>query len=94
MLVFSIEFVGLEKIIRIKNSWNGPFLAVGDFNEILGAHEKLGNPPRQISCNEFNSFIDSCGFIDINAHGSFFTWTKGRGVRSHVEQRLDRCLCT
>lgn len=83
-----------EKIIQNKNSWNGPFMAVGDFNAVLGAFEKLGNPPLQISCNEFSSFIDSCGFIDISTQGYFSTWINGCGTRSHVEQRLDRCLCT
>ena len=38
--------------------------------------------------------ISSCDFVDIDTTGSSFTWVTGRGIRSHVERRLDRALCT
>ncbi|GMN52732.1 hypothetical protein TIFTF001_021876 [Ficus carica] len=50
--------------------------------------------PASVFYRVLSSFIDSCGFIDISTQDYFFTWTNGRGTRSHVEQRLDRCLCT
>ena len=65
-------------------------LAIGDFNAILGSHESLGgNIPNRRSCEDFANMISSCDFVDIDSTGSSFTWANGRGVRSHVEHRLD-----
>ena len=68
-------------------------MAIGDFNSVLGAHEKSsGLPPYRLSCSEFQSMSDSCDFVHLDTSGSFFTWTNG-SASSHVELRLDRSLC-
>lgn len=36
---------------------------------------------------------DCCNLLHLHTKGSPFTWTNGRGVRCHVEMRLDRSLC-
>lgn len=65
-----------DKVINLKGNWQGPYLTMGDFNAILGAHERSRDIPLNISCMEFKNFIDSCRFSDIDARGSFYTWTK------------------
>lgn len=65
-----------DKVINLKGNWQGPYLTMGDFNAILGAHERSRNIPLNISCMEFKNFIDSCRFSDIDARGSFYTSTK------------------
>ncbi|KAL6130069.1 hypothetical protein ACLB2K_068450 [Fragaria x ananassa] len=50
------------------------WMAIGDFNYVLGAHEKSGGPPPSlISCLEFQNMLDACDFVhldtaDITAH--------------------------
>lgn len=71
-----------------------PWLALGDFNAILGAHEKMGdNLPSHISCPDFSSMIDSCDLIHINYSGTRFTWPNKR-AGNNMELRLDRVLCS
>ncbi|KAJ4719151.1 RNA-directed DNA polymerase, eukaryota, Reverse transcriptase zinc-binding domain protein [Melia azedarach] len=41
-----------------------PWVVLGDFNAVLGFHEKLGgNLPSTISCAEFGAMIDSCDLL-------------------------------
>ncbi|KAM1513004.1 hypothetical protein COP2_025209 [Malus domestica] len=73
----------------------GPHLVLGDFNAVLGAHEKMGGTlPRHIACAEFQAMVDTYNLIPVDTKGSPFTWTNGRGISSHVEMLLDRCFCS
>ncbi|XP_062014240.1 uncharacterized protein LOC133730715 [Rosa rugosa] len=82
-------------IEQIKTSFSGPLLLVGDFNAILGAHEKTGGRlPTRVSCDDFQHMVDVCHLTQIDLKGSPFTWTNGRGVSSHIEMLLGRCFCS
>ncbi|KAL6190669.1 hypothetical protein ACLB2K_037063 [Fragaria x ananassa] len=72
---------------------SGPWIVVGDFNVVLGAHEKKGGAPvSRLSCEEFQAMSDICELIHVDTKGAQFTWARRRGVRGNVELRLDRCL--
>ncbi|KAL6144808.1 hypothetical protein ACLB2K_055498 [Fragaria x ananassa] len=72
---------------------HGPWLVVGDFNAVLGSHEKKGGAPVCArSCEEFQAMSDICQLVHIDTKGAQFTWARRRGVRGNVELRLDRCL--
>lgn len=72
----------------------GPWMVIGDFNAVIGAHEKKGGcPPLQLACREFKQMSDSCNLIHLNTTGSPFTWSNGWRSRGHIELRLDRSLC-
>lgn len=67
---------------------HGPWLVLGDFNCVLGAHEKRGgNLPNATSCYEFQQMCSSCNLLNIDTIGAAFTWTNRR-----TEVRLDRAL--
>ncbi|PRQ42072.1 putative RNA-directed DNA polymerase [Rosa chinensis] len=69
-------------------------MVIGDFNAVLGAHEKSGGPsPSRLSCADFQSMSDTCDFVHLDTSGLFFTWSNGWSTSGHVELRLDRCLC-
>lgn len=66
----------------------GPWVVLGDFNCVLGAHEKRGGgPPNASSCNEFLQMCDTCELLDIPTKGLSFTWSSRR-----TEVRLDRAI--
>jgi len=78
-------------------STHHPWLVLGDFNAVTGAHEKMGgNLPSRISCDEFCSMIDSCScnLLHIDSVGSRFTWSNKRDTGSYMELRLARVLCS
>ncbi|XP_010501715.1 PREDICTED: uncharacterized protein LOC104779013 [Camelina sativa] len=67
-------------------------MAIGDFNEIKGNHEKRRGPPRpEISFADFQNMIQVCDFHDMKHHGDPFTWT-GKRHSHDVACRLDRTM--
>lgn len=40
----------------------------------------------------FNADLDECGLTDLGMSGYPFTWGRGRGTLSWVEERLDRAV--
>lgn len=69
-----------------------PWVAVGDFNCVLGAHEKRGGClPNSLSCSEFQLMSSTCELIHFPTRGLPYTWVR-RGITRNVEMRLDRCL--
>ena len=83
-----------DDLFRVKNSFvQGPWLVLGDFNCVLGAHEKRGGIlPKAVSCSDFQAMSTSCDLFHLPTKGMPFTWTNKRGVGRQVEMRLDRCL--
>ncbi|KAI9080518.1 hypothetical protein K1719_037484 [Acacia pycnantha] len=71
------------------------WILIGDFNEIKSPLEqKGGGRISETRCNKFNTWIQQCRLIDVEANGPFFTWRgpKWEGLE-RVFRRLDRCLC-
>jgi hypothetical protein len=63
-----------------------PWLAIGDFNEILYHHEKEGGRSRaQVHLQAFQDALTDCELADIGFSGDEFTWQRGR-----IRERLDR----
>lgn len=63
-------------------------MVIGDFNCILGAHEKQGGgPPVASSYLDFQQMCDNCELMNIPTKGLAFTWSSRR-----TEVRLDRAL--
>ena len=65
-----------------------PWVAIGDFNEILFSSEKEGGAPRQqVRLQAFQDALSDCSLEDIGYHGDKFTFFRG-GLR----ERLDRAV--
>ncbi|XP_057790850.1 uncharacterized protein LOC131007957 [Salvia miltiorrhiza] len=66
---------------------------LGDFNAVLGAHERRGRRlPSRISSRDFQAFIDRHTLIQAPTSGPFFTWTDRRKFPMTTESVLDRTL--
>lgn len=67
-----------------------PWLVRGDFNEIVGHHEKLGGNQRPESqLDAFRSMLDNCHVQDLGFTGSVCTWCNGRVGSQRISERLD-----
>lgn len=73
----------------------GPWLVIGDFNEITTASEKEGGNIRpQHFMQKFRGGIDECGLQEIMVIGDTFTWSRelsesdltGRCVMKHGQE--------
>lgn len=71
----------------------GPLLLMGDFNAVLGAHERtISNPSNRASCQDFADFISAAMLSDISYSRNFFTWSNRRFASGYMEARLNSTL--
>lgn len=66
---------------------------LGDFNDLLYAHEKLGGRahPKNL-LDGFCDTVEQCALHDLGFSGDQFTWERCRGTNQWVQERLDRGL--
>nr|GMC60208.1 uncharacterized protein LOC109157277 [Ipomoea batatas] len=71
------------------------FYVMGDFNDLLEQHEKRGRLPHpDWLLLGFKEAVVDCGLVDFPFTGHQFTWERGRGTTTMVEEKLDRILVT
>ena len=59
----------------ITDSISVPIVFFGDFNVILGEHEKEGGAMRsERRMDDFREVVDLCGLQDLGYRGNTFTW--------------------
>ncbi|KEH41590.1 endonuclease/exonuclease/phosphatase family protein [Medicago truncatula] len=81
-------------LTNLQGCFQGPWLFVGDFNCILGAHEKRGRrPPPPLSCEDFLNWTNANVLNHLPTLGSFFTWSNGRFGMENFALRLDKAVC-
>ena len=77
-----------EKAISIK----GPWMCVGDFNEILYNHEKdEGRIRFERKIKGFRDMIEGSNLINLNSQRQRFTWISKR-EEGIIKERIDRTL--
>lgn len=77
-----------EAIRSLNRNRSGPWLMMGDFNEILYNSEKEGGRLRtQRQLQAFHDVLSECGLNDMGFIGDMFTWRRG-----HIRERLDRAV--
>lgn len=64
---------------------------IGDFNSILGAHEKLGGRlPLPLACIEFSRWTSLHSLIHLDTSGAKYTWVNKReGVHLLLKDWID-----
>ncbi|KAF3452130.1 hypothetical protein FNV43_RR08227 [Rhamnella rubrinervis] len=89
-----IIYVDISRVRVLKNyaaSIDHSWTIIGDFNVILGAHERSsGGPPIHSSCTDFQVAVEVAGLLPIDTHRAFFTW--GR-CGTHGQVALSSSFC-
>jgi len=81
-------------LTMLQTTYVAPWIFVGDFNAVLGAHEKRGRSlPPSLSCNDFLSWSNANLLFHLNTNGVQYTWNNGRLDTDSVFLRLDRAIC-
>ncbi|XP_074297629.1 uncharacterized protein LOC141628372 [Silene latifolia] len=81
-----------HSIKTMKSYINGPWVVMGDFNNVLAMNERIGSDVSTAEVREFQECVDVCGLNDIPAQGDFFTWTNKQEVGDLKFSRIDRAL--
>ncbi|OMO67492.1 reverse transcriptase [Corchorus capsularis] len=90
--VFNDRKVVWDRLKRKSLSIEGPWMCVGDMNDIVADSEKEGGPPKDRRyIQNFKTMIEFCQLMEVPTNGQSFTWS---GVRDGmvIKERLDRCL--
>ena len=70
-----------------------PWIAGGDFNEILSFQEKSwGNGRHESLLENFRSALDYFGLKDLGFCSPKFTWSNRRDSQSLIQECLDKCV--
>ncbi|KAL8523469.1 hypothetical protein ACS0TY_013432 [Phlomoides rotata] len=70
-----------------------PLCIMGDFNVVLGAHERSrGARNPSLPSQEFRAFLDEANLHNMDNSGPQFTWVTRRSNHGYVAARLDRVL--
>ncbi|KAL0414365.1 UNVERIFIED_CONTAM: hypothetical protein Sradi_1638200 [Sesamum radiatum] len=73
---------------EICHSFDGPWLAMGDFNAVMSQTEKRGGKPfASASRNALGNEFDVCNLIDLGFTGASFTWSNKRPAPSRYSVR-------
>uniref|UniRef100_A0A2N9HCL8 Reverse transcriptase domain-containing protein n=1 Tax=Fagus sylvatica TaxID=28930 RepID=A0A2N9HCL8_FAGSY len=98
-------FYGRPEQHRRKESWallkhlstidSAPWLCIGDFNELLASHEKIGGNARSLrQILEFQDAVNVGHLVDLGYRGANYTWNNNRDDKENIQGRLDRALAT
>ncbi|XP_074301407.1 uncharacterized protein LOC141632794 [Silene latifolia] len=83
----------LEDLESCIDSFQYPFLIMGDFNQVEYASDKLSRNTGTISGTlDFNNWRISNELVDNPFKGPRFTWCNNRKVDKRVYERIDRAL--
>lgn len=83
-----------HELAQLSQSFDGPWCYMGDFNDVVGAHEHRGcRVPARASCEEFQTWTDANNLIHSPPIGAEFIWSNRIGGSALTERRLDRVIC-
>ncbi|XP_074266664.1 uncharacterized protein LOC141589943 [Silene latifolia] len=73
-------------------SVHGPWLVMGDFNNVLYSDERIGAKVTDAETKEFQGCVDHCGLYDLVVQGAYYTWNNKQDGDARVFSRIDRVL--
>ncbi|KAJ6327417.1 hypothetical protein OIU78_014320 [Salix suchowensis] len=88
----SLRYQLWDRFISVRTMVNGPWMLIGDFNEVLLPSESIGGGFSHVRAGKFGEVLSACNLTDLEAKGFKFTWHRHiQGVR-HLAKKLDRAL--
>jgi hypothetical protein len=89
---YTIRLKLWEHLMNLRNLILGPWIMIGDFNEVRNCREVSGGDFNLSRANFLSQMMDSCGVMDLDTIGGLFTWRRNSQYGGHIRKKLDRCL--
>ncbi|XP_074291709.1 uncharacterized protein LOC141618494 [Silene latifolia] len=70
----------------------GPWVVLGDFNNVMFANERIGKIFKDEEMLPFQSTVALCDLQDMKSTGAFFTWNNKQPSETRIFGRIDRVL--
>ncbi|KAJ0445701.1 putative RNA-directed DNA polymerase [Helianthus annuus] len=80
------------EILGVRNSVEGLWVMMGDFNEVRYASERMNSEFIEANADAFNQFILSAGLVEFNMGGGSFTYISENGKKLSKLDRFLVCL--
>ncbi|XP_021986439.1 uncharacterized protein LOC110882821 [Helianthus annuus] len=81
-----------SELLNIRNSLQGLWLLMGDFNEVRNSEERMNSEFIEANAEAFNQFILSAGLVEYNMGGGNFTYMSDNGKKLSKLDRFLVCL--
>ncbi|XP_074266953.1 uncharacterized protein LOC141590248 [Silene latifolia] len=81
-----------QSLLDIHSTIHGPWMVMGDFNNVLNMDERIGAPVTVAEVKDFQDCVDSCGLYDLSSIGAYFTWNNKQEGDERVFSRIDRVI--
>ncbi|XP_062079945.1 uncharacterized protein LOC133784673 [Humulus lupulus] len=70
----------------------GPWIVMGDFNDIMFSNERVGKRCNKSPTQDFRDCVEKCKLEDLKYSGIFYTWNNKQRPEDRVFSKLDRAL--
>lgn len=82
-----------QDIVKIYTQQTGPWVLIGDFNNVLKAEDRIGGTA--VTENEYIDIVEmmsNAGLYEVERDGDYFTWSNKQG-ENVIYSRIDHVLC-
>ncbi|KAJ1283990.1 hypothetical protein BS78_03G170200 [Paspalum vaginatum] len=80
-----------DRLRGLNDRWDGPWLMMGDFNEVMWSFEHFSETPRpERQMLDFREVLSHCDLHDLGFSGLPWTYNNNQSGRHNVRVRLDR----
>ena len=87
------RYVFWDRLRFLKAQWKGPWVCIGDFNEVLSNDEHMGPTDRgETQMRLFRDCLEDCQLVDLGFCGPKYTWNNKQHGDSNIRVRLDRAV--
>ena len=87
------QYVFWDRLRFLKAQWKGPWVCIGDFNEVLSSKEHLGPTNRgEAQTRLFHECLEDCQLLDLGFCGPKYTWSNKQQGDHNIRVRLDRAI--
>lgn len=80
------------QLITVRSLANGPWILIGESNEVIIPSETLGGAFSKTRAGRFREVMADCSLMDVGAVGHKFTWHRHVHGVCHIAKRLDRAI--
>ncbi|XP_074300217.1 uncharacterized protein LOC141631449 [Silene latifolia] len=87
-------YLSWELLRLLASELMGPWMCVGDYNEVIYSNEMRGEERAQWQMNNFRDVVDECELRDISYEGYEFTFDNGQSGDDNRQSRTNKAMAT